>query len=343
MGSSVKPNILIDRTGNACLADFGLLTITSDATNVTSSNSFWEGGTWRWMGPEMFCPKKFGLKDNRPTKSSDCYALEMVVYEVLRGKVPFYRDTNLFVVVKVSDGEQPKRPQGAKGAWFGDNVWNLLQRCWEPSPGDRPGIEDVLDLLGDVSRSWTPPPQIIDPQTEVPTTSDEEPSTGESTDECELVSSQPSQRRRLGGNSNKNIVCPSTHHPSAPSKDAPDHRAQRTTVENLGGSGKSERIPERVSWVGHFDSTRVLTWRPARHNSVAATLRRPHSGDGILTTIGSLLPHVTSPGMESKRSAWRLWGGKIERWERSQRRFAWFSTYPRMSLKWRRHVTKVLL
>lgn len=225
MGSSVKANILIDRTGNACLADFGLLTITSDATNVTSSNSFWEGGTWRWMGPEMFCPKKFGLKDNRPTKSSDCYALGMVVYEVLRGKVPFYRDTNLSVVVMVSDGQRPKRPQGAKGAWFGDNVWNLLQRCWEPSPGDRPGIEDVLDLLGDVSRSWTPP-QIIDPQTEVPTTSDEEPSTGESTDECELVSSQPSQRRRLGGNSNKNIVCPSTHHPSAPSKDAPDHRAQ---------------------------------------------------------------------------------------------------------------------
>ncbi|KAF9780755.1 kinase-like domain-containing protein, partial [Thelephora terrestris] len=101
-------------------------------------------GTCRWMGPELFNPEKFGLKDCRPTKSSDCYALGMVVYEVLSGQVPFHRYGDYSVILKVSEGERPERPQGAKGPWFGDDIWNLLRHCWEASPSDRPRIKDVL-------------------------------------------------------------------------------------------------------------------------------------------------------------------------------------------------------
>jgi len=39
------------------------------------------------MGPELINPEQFGLEDNRPTKSSDCYALGMVIYEAISGKV----------------------------------------------------------------------------------------------------------------------------------------------------------------------------------------------------------------------------------------------------------------
>jgi hypothetical protein len=44
--------------------------------------SFTAGGTHRWMSPELLDPDRFGAKDWRPTKQSDCYALGMVVYEV---------------------------------------------------------------------------------------------------------------------------------------------------------------------------------------------------------------------------------------------------------------------
>ena len=47
--------------------------------------SFTPGGTTRWMSPELLYPEKFGGSDGRPTKQSDCYALGMVVYEVLTG------------------------------------------------------------------------------------------------------------------------------------------------------------------------------------------------------------------------------------------------------------------
>ncbi|KAF9780762.1 kinase-like domain-containing protein [Thelephora terrestris] len=181
-------NILVDGAGHACLADFGLLKISSDPANATSSNSFLEGGTCRWMGPELFDPKKFGLKDSRPTTSSDCYALGMVVYEVLSGQVPFYRYGDYRAVAKVLGGERPKRPRGAKGRWFRDDIWSLLQKCWMPTPSDRPRIEDVLHLLEGGSRSWTPSQTIADPQTATSSTSDLETSSEDSSDEGRVPS-----------------------------------------------------------------------------------------------------------------------------------------------------------
>jgi serine/threonine protein kinase len=92
-----KANILINRNRRACLADFGLSTITGLATHATAgasrtsliSNdtlmSFAAGGTRRWMSPELLDPELFGIPESegdRPTRQSDCYALGMVIYEV---------------------------------------------------------------------------------------------------------------------------------------------------------------------------------------------------------------------------------------------------------------------
>ena len=155
----VKANILIDGNGQARLADFGLLAIIPDTASVISSGSFTQAGTHRWMSPELLDPEKFGLKRSRPTENSDCYALGMVVYEVLSGNVPFYRYGNYAVVARVLEGEHPQRPLGAKGAWFNDVIWSVLERCWKPTPSDRPKTTDVLLCLEEVSRS---PPQTMD-------------------------------------------------------------------------------------------------------------------------------------------------------------------------------------
>jgi hypothetical protein len=152
----VKANILIDETSHACLADFGLLTITSDATNHGSSSSSTHGGTFRWMSPELFCPGNFGLKDSRRTKRSDCYALGMVIYEVLSGQAPFHGCGVYAVVIMVNGGERPGRPRGVEGEWFANGVWGILERCWAAKPHERPRIENVLRCLEEVSMFWTP-------------------------------------------------------------------------------------------------------------------------------------------------------------------------------------------
>ena len=125
--SSTKANILINKHRRACLADFGLSTITGVATRAAArasqvslisddplmsfaagasrtsliSNdtlmSFTAGGTHRWMSPELLDPEFFGIpqsEGDRPTRQSDCYALGMVVYEVRVRKCLFIVGNN---------------------------------------------------------------------------------------------------------------------------------------------------------------------------------------------------------------------------------------------------------
>ena len=124
-----------------------------------------QGGTVRWMSPERLDPKTFGLKDSRPTKASDCYALGMVVYEVLSGHEPFYQHGVYVVPVKVFKGERPERPQEVEGRWFTDEIWEILERCWKSNPSDRPGINCVFECLGRAVKLWTPfPSPVVGPR-----------------------------------------------------------------------------------------------------------------------------------------------------------------------------------
>jgi len=140
--SPVKANILIDQTGNARLADFGLLTIISDPANRLSSSSCTQGGTVRWMSPELIDPVEFGLEKICPTKSSDCYALGMVIYETISGNLPFHEHTDLTVSRKVLKGERPPRK-----VMFTKSLWELLELCWTSQPDKRPDIDGVLQSL----------------------------------------------------------------------------------------------------------------------------------------------------------------------------------------------------
>lgn len=158
----IKANILIDQSGHARLADFGLLTIVSDPTNFTASSSLVMAGTVRWMSPELLYPDHFGLEDSQPTKESDCYALGMVVYEVLSGQAPFSPFKDFVVMRKVIEGEHPARPEGVKGVWFTDDLWGAMNLCWATQPANRPDIETVLECLDQVSNVWRPSSSPVD-------------------------------------------------------------------------------------------------------------------------------------------------------------------------------------
>ncbi|KAF9644941.1 kinase-like protein [Thelephora ganbajun] len=164
-------NILIDKHGHACLADFGLVTIASDPAYHTTLTSSTNAGTIRWMSPELLDPDQFGFEDSRPTKESDCYALGMVIYEVLNGQPPFASCKGFIVSRKVIEGERPGRPDGAEGAWFTDDLWGILERCWSAQPKDRLTIEAVLEHLEQASTTWQPLPP--DSEDDVETDDDE--------------------------------------------------------------------------------------------------------------------------------------------------------------------------
>jgi len=158
----IKLNILIDQDGRARLADFGLLIIVSDSTYHTSSSTPKSAGTTRWMSPELLDPDRFGPKDGRATKKSDCYALGMVILEVLSGKPPFSGYSGLVVMRKVIEGERPGRPEGKEEVWFTDDLWEILEQCWLPQAERRPAIEAILECLQRGSTAWQPLPPDLD-------------------------------------------------------------------------------------------------------------------------------------------------------------------------------------
>ncbi|KAF9649119.1 hypothetical protein BDM02DRAFT_3186537 [Thelephora ganbajun] len=167
---STKANILINKDRRACVADFGLTAITgvvthaaarSSQASLTSNESlmsFTGGGTYRWMSSELLDPERFGIpqsEDNRPTRQSDCYALGMVIYEVLCGHHPYVEiQSDILVVNAIMEGVRPEKPVGATHLGFTEKLWRILESCWLEDRSARPSVEDILFCLSDVVMYW---------------------------------------------------------------------------------------------------------------------------------------------------------------------------------------------
>ena len=100
------------------------------------------------MSPELIDPGRLGSGDGQPTKESNCYALGMVILEVLTGQAPFPHYDTWKAILKVLEGECPERPQETEEIWFIDDLWETLEQCWSPQPELRPTVEAVLGCLG---------------------------------------------------------------------------------------------------------------------------------------------------------------------------------------------------
>ena len=159
-------NILItnETPPRACLADFGLSTLTpggpGEMTTIT------HGGTPIYMAPELLCPTKFGNSSGRPTKPGDIYALGMVIYEVLTGFQPFHEQKRgLFdITYHVVHGLRPARPDNAEQVGFGDGTWEVVEECWTEAATRRPTISQVLSHLKSVAAFSA----TVDPTPEMP-------------------------------------------------------------------------------------------------------------------------------------------------------------------------------
>ncbi|OAT81411.1 Stk1 family PASTA domain-containing Ser/Thr kinase [Desulfotomaculum copahuensis] len=96
----VKPhNILITKTGRAKLTDFG---IAREATAATCTQTDTIVGTVHYLSPEQARGEVAGPK-------SDLYALGVVLYEMLTGRVPFAGDSPIAVAIKHIQ-EEPQPP-----------------------------------------------------------------------------------------------------------------------------------------------------------------------------------------------------------------------------------------
>ena len=140
-----KLNIMINEEKSAVLADFSLITLVPDQSTVLSTCI--DGGSVRWMSPELLDPESYGLQKVQPTRESDCYALGMVVYEILSGCSPYGTDNSFVILRKVLEGGRPERPEEEAGELLTDEIWEVVERCWKPEPSERAKAKDILSCL----------------------------------------------------------------------------------------------------------------------------------------------------------------------------------------------------
>ena len=94
----IKPqNILMDHDGNVKITDFGIAMALS-ATVQTRTNSVL--GTVHYLSPEQ-------ARGGMATKKSDIYALGIVLYELLTGKLPFSGESAVAIALKHLQEDTP--------------------------------------------------------------------------------------------------------------------------------------------------------------------------------------------------------------------------------------------
>ncbi|KAK4352543.1 hypothetical protein RND71_028061 [Anisodus tanguticus] len=126
-------NLLMDSNNVVKVADFGVARFQNKGGVMTA-----ETGTYRWMAPEVINHQPYDQK-------ADVFSFAIVLWELLTAKVPYDTMTPLQAALGVRQGLRPELPENAH-----PRMLDLMQRCWEAIPSDRPSFFEIqaeLELL----------------------------------------------------------------------------------------------------------------------------------------------------------------------------------------------------
>lgn len=131
------------------VSDFGLTVSMYGGSHATVSNGVFP---IRWMAPEA-------LRRGRFSEASDVWAFGITALELFtRGDIPYFLLTeNNDVAKHVINKGTPSRPTmdddvPCAGPLY-DDLWTLVQSCWQYKPSDRPTFGALTISLGHL---WTP-------------------------------------------------------------------------------------------------------------------------------------------------------------------------------------------
>ncbi len=135
----LKPqNIMIDSDGNVRIMDFGIAR-SLRTKGITDAGEIF--GTPEYMSPESLEAKAV---DGR----TDIYALGIILYEMLTGRVPFEGETPLTIALKQKT-EIPKDPRNVNGQ-IPENLSHVILKCMNKEKEKR--YKDTQELAAELAK-----------------------------------------------------------------------------------------------------------------------------------------------------------------------------------------------
>ncbi|RVE65886.1 hypothetical protein OJAV_G00121340 [Oryzias javanicus] len=136
----LKPsNVMLNDNLNSKLADFGLCTYSTSASNVSTDVD--SGGTLRYTPPEAFDV------NYKPVRSFDLYSYGILLWTILSGQEPYRGVWPCIVTLKVPQGDRPavediqqKDAEGMK------ELLDLMKKCWDGEPFKRPTFKECVEI-----------------------------------------------------------------------------------------------------------------------------------------------------------------------------------------------------
>lgn len=150
-------NVLLDSKLTAKVADFGLSRGTSNGGDTGGGRGGSGGGPselyyrsvkgifpLRWTAPEAMDTLRF-------TIATDVWSFGVVMLEIYEdGALPYAELTNSQIVGKVRSGHRAAQPGTCP-----DDVYAIMQSCWEADPARRPSFADIVQSLDAVDVNLT--------------------------------------------------------------------------------------------------------------------------------------------------------------------------------------------
>ncbi len=119
-------NILLDRTGQAKVTDFGIAKVKDSEVQTQPG---WTRGKYRYMAPEQLLGK------GELTQQADLFVVGVVFAELLTGRHPFTDDAGALAPARVCAGDYP--PLASLRPELSKELELLLRRALAPEPEDR--------------------------------------------------------------------------------------------------------------------------------------------------------------------------------------------------------------
>ncbi|XP_061350009.1 uncharacterized protein LOC133295224 [Gastrolobium bilobum] len=128
--------ILLDKHGNACLGDMGIVT----ACKSVGEAMDYETDGYRWLAPEVIAGDPESVTE---TWMSNVYSFGMVIWEMVTGEAAYSAYSPVQAAVGIAAcGLRPEIPKDCP-----QTLKTIMTKCWNNTPSKRPQFSEILAIL----------------------------------------------------------------------------------------------------------------------------------------------------------------------------------------------------